>query len=84
MKNFLALTALALSIVCTAAFAADTPRSGTSKASVESKFGTPTGKSPAVGEPPISSWEYPAFTVYFEHNHVIHAVAKTNKKKQTK
>jgi hypothetical protein len=29
---------------------------------------------PAVGRPPISRWEYPGFIVYFEHEHVIHAV----------
>ena len=29
---------------------------------------------PAVGNPPISRWEYPGFVVYFEHEHVIHSV----------
>ncbi|NRB41161.1 MAG: hypothetical protein HRU20_22260 [Pseudomonadales bacterium] len=83
MNKFLAFTVLTLSLLATlssAAFAADTPRAGTSKASVETKYGTPQTKSQTVGEPPISSWEYPEFTVYFEFQHVIHTVEK----KQTK
>jgi hypothetical protein len=41
---------------------------------VASKFGAPVTKIPAVGNPPISRWEYPGFVVYFEHEHVIHSV----------
>ena len=41
---------------------------------VASKFGAPVTKVPAVGNPPISRWEYPGFVVYFEHEHVIHSV----------
>jgi len=41
---------------------------------VSSKFGAPTSKVPAVGNPPISRWAYPGFVVYFEHEHVIHSV----------
>jgi hypothetical protein len=29
---------------------------------------------PAVGEPPISRWEYTGYTVYFEHDLVLHSV----------
>ena len=41
---------------------------------VEKKFGTPLARSGPVGEPPITTWQYPEFSVYFEHNKVIHAV----------
>jgi hypothetical protein len=33
-------------------------------------------KNSSVGEPPISSWEYEPFVVYFEYDRVIHSVAK--------
>jgi len=56
--------------------AASKPRTGITKAKVEAEFGEPLVKNGAVGEPPISSWEYPDFTVYFEYDHVIHSVAK--------
>ena len=52
------------------------PTRGMSEASVEARFGTPVDKVPAVGEPPISRWEYPGFIVYFEYNLVIHTVVK--------
>jgi hypothetical protein len=51
-----------------------TPARGMSKEQVAAKFGEPATKVPAVGKPPISRWEYPGFIVYFEHEHVIHAV----------
>ncbi len=52
------------------------PVRGTTQAQVEAKFGSPASKIAAVGEPPISRWEYPQFTVYFEYDRVIHAVLK--------
>ena len=51
-----------------------TPPRGMSMTEVASHFGAPTSKVPAVGNPPISRWEYPGFVVYFEHEHVIHSV----------
>jgi hypothetical protein len=51
-----------------------TPARGMTMDQVSSKFGAPTSKVPAVGNPPISRWEYPGFVVYFEHEHVIHSV----------
>lgn len=53
---------------------ADHPTRGMSMEKVEAKYGAPAKRVPAVGEPPISRWEYPGFVVYFEHNLVIHAV----------
>ena len=52
------------------------PTRGTTQAQVEAKFGSPVSKKGAVGDPPISSWEYQGFTVYFEYDRVIHAVLK--------
>jgi hypothetical protein len=51
-----------------------TPTRGMSMDLVAGKFGAPATKTPAVGQPPISRWEYPGFIVYFEHEHVIHSV----------
>ena len=51
------------------------PTRGMTQASVEAKFGSPVQKKAAVGDPPISRWVYPGFTVYFEYDRVIHAVA---------
>jgi len=50
------------------------PGKGMTKDSVEERFGSPVEKIEAVGEPPISRWLYGRFTVYFEYDHVIHAV----------
>ncbi len=50
------------------------PSKGMSMAQVEKRFGAPSNRRAAVGEPPISRWVYSDFTVYFEHQHVIHAV----------
>jgi len=52
------------------------PSRGMTAASVESKFGSPDAKQAAVGEPPISRWEYKDFVVFFEYDRVIHAVIK--------
>ncbi len=52
------------------------PARGTSMDRVEARFGVPVSRDGAVGEPPISRWEYADFVVYFEHQHVIHAVTK--------
>ncbi|WP_438950869.1 hypothetical protein [Porticoccus sp.] len=56
--------------------AIEKPERGTSKDRVRAKFGEPSSMKPAVGEPPISSWEYPEFNVYFEYEHVLHSVLK--------
>jgi len=51
-----------------------TPARGMTMDQVASKFGAPSDKTPAVGKPPISRWQYPGFIVYFEGDHVIHSV----------
>ncbi|MGB5587465.1 MAG: hypothetical protein WBN78_06835 [Gammaproteobacteria bacterium] len=59
------------------AAASDTrPQRGMTKARVETRFGTPAKKVAAVGDPPISSWEYTDYVVYFEYDRVLHAVEK--------
>ncbi len=50
------------------------PTRGMSMAAVEQRYGTPANRRAAVGEPPITRWEYAGFTVYFEHQFVIHSV----------
>jgi hypothetical protein len=62
------------------------PARGSSMADVEARFGAPTRKYPAVGgpdssrhNPPITRWAYPGFSVYFEHDHVVDAVANKSR-----
>jgi|GEM_PF-185803 len=52
------------------------PVTGTTKTQVKSQFGEPIKETAPKGNPPISTWEYAEFTVYFENNHVIHSVVK--------
>ncbi len=54
----------------------DGPTRGMSMPQVEQHFGEPHTRVPAVGEPPISRWDYQSFSVYFEHDRVLHAVAQ--------
>jgi len=57
------------------------PKAGMSMTAVESTYGSPAQRHSAVGgnavqQPPITRWDYPSFSVYFEHDKVIHAVAR--------
>lgn len=52
------------------------PNRGQSMEKVESVWGQPQSKQGAIGDPPISRWEYSDFIVYFEYQRVIHAVQK--------
>jgi hypothetical protein len=52
----------------------DRPGRGMTMKRVEAKFGAPQERHPAVGKPAIARWDYPAFTVFFENEYVIHAV----------
>lgn len=51
-----------------------TPARGATMRAVEAKFGAPTTRHAAVGQPPITRWDYPQFSVFFEYDKVIHAV----------
>jgi hypothetical protein len=50
------------------------PTRGMSQDAVLDQYGLPESKTAAVGEPPISFWRYPDYTVYFESETVIHSV----------
>lgn len=52
------------------------PRHGIKKAEVERRYGEPVSRNAPVGDPPISSWVYPDFTVYFEYDTVLHSVSR--------
>jgi hypothetical protein len=52
------------------------PKRGASKAQIAAQYGAPSTKHAPVGKPPITRWDYPAFSVYFEHDHVIDSVLK--------
>ncbi len=52
------------------------PATGMTKTNVKIQFGAPVKESVPKGNPPISTWEYAEFTVYFESDHVIYSVVK--------
>lgn len=52
------------------------PAKGINKEKVKAEFGEPLSINGPVGEPPISSWEYPDFIIYFEYDLVLHSVLK--------
>lgn len=56
--------------------AAERPARGSSKARVEALFGAPANRSGAVGQPPITRWDYADFVVFFEYDHVVHTVRR--------
>lgn len=51
------------------------PRNNMTRDAVQTEFGDPQEQLPAVGEPPISRWRYPDYTVYFERDRVIISVS---------
>jgi hypothetical protein len=50
------------------------PNRGDSKNQVLDHFGLADEEHPAVGQPPITRWDYREFSVYFEGNRVINSV----------
>ncbi len=52
----------------------DRPKRGSTMHAVEQHFGQPVSRHPTVGQPPITRWDYPSFSVFFEKDRVIHAV----------
>jgi hypothetical protein len=85
LSSLLVLSALSLSAVTVQAEELNMAKQATSEANrpsrgmtmqkVEATYGAPASRVQAVGQPPISRWEYPGFVVFFEHDHVIHTVA---------
>ena len=57
----------------------DFPQRGTSMQRVRAQLGEPARVIPAVGNPPITRWEYNDRVVFFEYQHVIHTVAKSSR-----
>jgi hypothetical protein len=63
------------------ASATNRPKAGMSMTAVESSYGNPAERHAPVGgsnpqQPPITRWDYAAFSVYFEHDRVIHSVTR--------
>lgn len=52
------------------------PARGMSMDTVIERFGQPTQRLPAVGDPPITRWVYDGYTVYFEDQHTITSVVQ--------
>lgn len=50
------------------------PINGQSKADTQANYGTPAKKHTAVGDPPITRWDYDKYSVYFEYNLVLFSV----------
>ncbi|SDT99855.1 phosphodiesterase [Halopseudomonas salegens] len=53
---------------------ASLPSHGSSTQTVLQRHGEPLKRQAAVGQPPISRWDYADFSVYFEYDHVVHSV----------
>ena len=73
-SSFAFSESVALSVAEQGNQSVQTPRNGQNKENVEAQFGAPIERVNAIGEPPISKWIYQDFTVYFEHDTVLHAV----------
>lgn len=50
------------------------PEFGQSQQHVLAQYGEPKKRHPSIGQPPITRWDYPYFTVYFEYQTVINSV----------
>lgn len=50
------------------------PTRGQSMDKVSSVFGEPLAITGPVGDPPITTWDYEEFSVYFEYDKVLHSV----------
>ena len=53
------------------------PRRGINMDQVLAEFGEPVRRIEAIGEPPITEWDYGDFRVYFEYQTVLHSVDLT-------
>ena len=52
----------------------DVPSNGLTTADVRARFGEPVATHSAVGDPPITRWEYERWSVYFEYDIVLFTV----------
>ena len=53
------------------------PQRGVKMDRVLAEFGEPVERKQAVGQPPITEWDYGDFRVYFEYQTVLHSVDLT-------
>jgi hypothetical protein len=51
-----------------------TPQNGLTMSQIRQQFGSPKAEQPAVGDPPISRWEYDGYSVFFENELALHSV----------
>ena len=51
-----------------------TPRNGLTMSQIRQQYGNPASELPAVGDPPISRWEYDGYSVFFENDLALHTV----------
>jgi len=59
-----------------AATGVQSPGRGMTMDQVRQRFGEPLRQYPAVGDPPISRWDYSDFSVYFERQLSLHSVVR--------
>ena len=59
-----------------------TPKRDASMSSVVDLVGQPLRIDRAIGDPPIATWHYPEFRVYFEYDKVIHSVKNPTPKSE--
>ena len=52
----------------------DVPVNGMTKAEVRSRYGEPAQVHAAIGDPPITRWDYGQWSVYFEYEIVLFTV----------
>lgn len=50
------------------------PQRGHSQNHVLQTWGEPVKRHASIGQPPITRWDYPDFSVYFEYRHVLSSV----------
>ncbi len=73
-RTFQSLMAGILLLGPALAWSATMPRAGITMAEVEKVSGAPRAKHSAVGQPPITRWDYDGYSVYFEYDRVLHTV----------
>ncbi len=54
--------------------AISTPRNGMNMTSVRASYGEPSSEHDAIGDPPITRWDFPDYSVFFEYDLVLHSV----------
>ena len=69
-----AVTAQNLEMAAPPAASVAAPARGMTMAQVEKQYGAPSDRHAPVGQPPITRWVYADKVVYFEYDHVVHAV----------